>query len=143
MSVLDDAIWIMTKKPTGISRTAESHSVREKEKRIKATPKLEHATAIQRPRPLMVLRMASVTAPHKAPTPEQPIRIPRALGTSVEYLVGKYRHQHGVRHGGEADQPKQQHERADGPCAAHKFETFDHVLQRRALRGQCGDDQSS
>src|SRR5215471_10330290 len=75
--VFDDDICSIMPKPTESNNAAESQKLREKENRIRLTPKPPHEIATHFPKPCTPLREARVSAPSKAPTPVAPIKIPR------------------------------------------------------------------
>ncbi len=80
MRVLLEAICTIMAKPTGSMRSTESGKARDIEKAMRATPNSDAQPAIQVPRPFGLGRIARVTAPARAPIPEAPMRVPRALG---------------------------------------------------------------
>src|ERR1700691_1603176 len=77
--------------------------------------------------------MARVSAPNSAPTPLAPIRMPSARAPpcrtrSVKIGIRKKRHQHGIGHGDQADEPDEQHDGHDWRCAAHEAKSFGDVF---------------
>jgi hypothetical protein len=64
-------------KPVASLRSNDSQSRRELPNAIKPPPKVTAQTAITRPNPTMLLRIASVIALTKAPTSVAPVKNPK------------------------------------------------------------------
>jgi hypothetical protein len=58
---------------------------------------------------------------------------PQRFGAAVQNLVGKDRHEDRIRHGGEAYQREQKHQRAYWPGSGYEAEAFNYVLEWRAF----------
>src|SRR5580698_7474487 len=89
IKVFDDDICNIMPKPTGSNSAAESQKFRDRENRIRLTPKPPQEYATHLPKPCTPLREARVSAPSKAPTPVAPIRIPKPRTPPCRILSAK------------------------------------------------------
>ena len=106
-----------TRRQTASRRRATSGS---KRRNPPATPRRPPAaTGIQTIKPLRPVRDAIRSAPPRAPQPGRAHQDPQPLRARMQDAVGEDRHQHRVRHTGEADDRDQLHDGADRDRAAH------------------------
>ena len=83
-----------------------------------AAPNAAQEIAIQRPRPRMPVRIASVSAPPRAPKPAAPIKNSECSRAAMQNSVGEDRHQHAIRQCQQTDAAEQQEQRANRLRAA-------------------------
>jgi hypothetical protein len=90
--VFDDAICTIIDMPTGTKKTADSQNTRDQEKSIRQTPKEAEDTTIQRQCPDEGAHSCGAHQDSECACP------------AVQDLIGKNRHQHGIRHSNQAYQ---------------------------------------